>query len=119
MKKGIISGVIIIVVAICFALQGQGFGASPVENYKWYCAQCHGLNGKGDGPNATKEQPVTPRDHTDTKGMSKLTDADIENVIRDGGKATGKSTMMPPWSKTMTETEIKELVKYLRQLCKC
>jgi len=119
MKKGIISGVIIIVLALCFVLQGQGFGASPVENYKWYCAQCHGLNGKVDGPNATKEQPVTPRDHTDTKWMSKLTDADIDNVIRDGGKATGKSTMMPPWGKTMTDAEIKDLVKYLRQLCKC
>lgn len=104
---------------IWFAFQAKIFGASAVDNYKWYCTQCHGVNGKGDGINATKDQPVSPRDHTDTKSMGKLTNADIENVIRDGGKATGKSSMMPPWGKVLTDGEIKDLVKHLRQLCKC
>lgn len=119
MRKGIVVGVLSVVLFVWFVFQGQTFGAPAVDNYKWYCSQCHGLNGKGDGPNATKDQPVSPRDHTDTKTMGKLTDADIENVIRDGGKATGKSTMMPPFGKSLTDAEIKDLVKYLRQLCKC
>ena len=119
MKKGFMFVAVFSIVTIWFALQAKTFGASAVDNYKWYCTQCHGLNGKGDGVNATKDQPVSPRDHTDTKSMGKLTDADIENVIRDGGKATGKSTMMPPWKKSLTDGEIKDLVKYLRQLCKC
>jgi len=28
--------------------------ATAEENYKFYCAQCHGLEGRGDGPNATE-----------------------------------------------------------------
>lgn len=119
MKKRFIIVALFSIITVGVALQAKTFGASAVDNYKWYCSQCHGLNGKGDGINATKDQPVSPRDHTDTKSMSKLTNAEIENVIRDGGKATGKSSMMPPWGKVMTDGEIKDLVKYLRQLCKC
>ncbi len=97
----------------------QAFAVSAEENYKWYCSQCHGLTGKGDGVNATNDQPVNPKNHTDTAEMAKLSVSDVENVIRDGGAATSKSTMMPPWGKSMTDAEIKELVAYLSKLCNC
>ncbi len=87
--------------------------------FKFYCAQCHGLGGKGDGPNVTKDFPVSPRNFTNAKEMNKLTDADIKNVILDGGPAASKSPMMPPWSKTLTEAEADALVLYLRKLCAC
>lgn len=87
--------------------------------FKFYCAQCHGLGGKGDGPNVTKDFPVSPRDFTNAKEMNKLTDADIKNVILDGGPAASKSPMMPPWSKTITEADADALVLYLRKLCAC
>ncbi|MBI3353350.1 MAG: cytochrome c [Nitrospirae bacterium] len=97
----------------------HALAASAEENYKWYCSQCHGLTGKGDGINATPDQPVNPKNHTDSAEMAKLSTSDVENVIRDGGAATSKSTMMPPWGKSMTEAEIKELVAYLSKLCNC
>jgi mono/diheme cytochrome c family protein len=87
--------------------------------FKFYCAQCHGLGGKGDGPNVTKDFPVSPRNFTNATEMNKLTDADIKNVILDGGPAASKSPMMPPWSKTLTEAEADTLVLYLRKLCAC
>lgn len=87
--------------------------------YKFYCAQCHGLQGKGDGPNVTKDFPVDPRNFTKADEMNKLTDADIRNVIMDGGPVADKSPMMPPWSKTLAKDEIDALVKHLRKLCKC
>ena len=87
--------------------------------YQFYCAQCHGLTGKGDGPNVTKKFPVSPRNFTSAKEMNKLTDADIKNVILDGGPAMSKSAMMPPWSKTIGEGDVDGLVKHLRKLCKC
>ncbi len=98
---------------------GQSFAVSADENYKWYCSQCHGLKGDGKGVNATPDQPVNPRNHTDTAEMAKLSVSDVENVIRDGGAASSKSTMMPPFDKTMTSEEIKELVPYLSKLCNC
>ncbi len=97
----------------------QSFAVSADENYKWYCAQCHGLTGKGNGVNATPDQPVNPKNHTDTAEMAKLTVSDVENVIRDGGAATSKSTMMPPWGKVLTDAEVKELVVHLSKLCNC
>ena len=63
--------------------------------------------------------PVSPKDHTDAKEMSELTKDDVIKVIRGGGAATGKSTMMPPFGKTITDAEIQDLVNYLRKLCNC
>ncbi|MBI5826517.1 MAG: cytochrome c [Deltaproteobacteria bacterium] len=108
-----------VVFSITFFGKGIAMAASAEANYKFYCSQCHGLEGKGDGPNATKSQPVSPRDHTNAAEMKKLTDQDIVNVIKSGGSATSKSTLMPPWGKTLTEQEINGLKDYLRKLCKC
>ncbi len=87
--------------------------------FKFYCAQCHGLDGKGDGPNVTKDFPVSPRNFTDATEMNKLSDADIRNVILDGGPAVSKSPMMPPWGKTLSTEEVDALIGHLRELCKC
>jgi mono/diheme cytochrome c family protein len=95
-------------------------GAAEIEKvFKFYCAQCHGLGGKGDGPNVTKDFPVSPRNFTNAAEMNKLSDADLKNVILDGGPSVSKSPMMPPWSKTLTGEEVGGLVKHLRKLCNC
>ena len=94
--------------------------ASETEKvYKFYCAQCHGLTGTGDGPNVTKDFPVSPRNFTSAKEMDKLSDADMKNVIMDGGPSASKSPMMPPWSKTLTAEQVDGLVKHIRVLCQC
>lgn len=93
--------------------------ASAEDNYKFYCAQCHGLEGRGDGPNATRHQPVDPRDHTNAYEMSKITDEDIIEAITDGGAATSKSTLMPPFGSTLTREEVSALKDYIRKLCNC
>ncbi len=95
-------------------------GAADAEKvFKFYCAQCHGLTGKGDGPNVTKDFPVSPRNFTNAKEMNKLSDADLKNVIMDGGPAVSKSPMMPPWGKTLSGAEVEGLIKHLRMICKC
>ena len=87
--------------------------------YFTYCAQCHGAGGKGDGINATEEMPVSPRNHTSSQEMAKLTSEDVYFAIKDGGKSVGKSSLMPRWGATIDDGEIKELVTYLTTLCKC
>lgn len=108
-----------VAVAVVFICSGVAQGATALENYRFYCAQCHGLEGRGDGPNATKSQPVTPRDHTSALEMNKLTDDEVLSAITDGGAATSKSTMMPPFGKTLSKGEISALKDYIRTLCKC
>lgn len=92
---------------------------TPRKIYQFYCAQCHGTSGRGDGVNATKTQPVKPRNHTSSSEMGELTDDDLLIAIRRGGRASGKSTMMPPFEGTLTEAEILGLKEYLRELCSC
>lgn len=110
--------------ALCLVFAGLAIGsaadaADPAQTFKFYCAQCHGLSGKGDGPNVTKGFPVSPRNFTNAKEMNKLSDADIRNVILDGGPAMSKSPMMPPWSKTLSTADVNGLIKHLRTICKC
>ncbi len=98
---------------------GSATAADAEKIYKFYCAQCHGLTGGGDGPNVTKDFPVTPRAFSNAKEMSKLSDADVKNAIIDGGPAVSKSPMMPPWGKTLSGEEVDALVGHLRKLCAC
>ena len=70
--------------AVSALVAGAPAAADDAEQvFQFYCAQCHGLQGKGDGPNVSKEFPVDPRNFTEAKEMEKLSDADIRNVILD------------------------------------
>jgi mono/diheme cytochrome c family protein len=59
------------------------------------CSQCHGIEGKGDGPAAETLNPK-PRNYTDPQWQASVTDAEIKAIIVGGGQAVGKSGMMPP-----------------------
>ena len=110
----------LIVIATFAFLASHPASASEAEKvFKFYCAQCHGLTGKGDGPNVTEDFPVSPRNFTNAKEMDKLTDADLKNVILDGGPSVSKSPMMPPWGKTLSGEQVDGLIEHLRAFCKC
>jgi cytochrome c oxidase cbb3-type subunit 3 len=121
MKKTFLITALFLAAATTVSLLGgaPAKAAGVEETFKFYCSQCHGLTGKGDGPNVTKDFPVSPRDFTNPKEMNKLSDADIKNVILDGGPAVSKSPMMPPWGKTLSGADVDGLIKHLRKLCGC
>ncbi|HEB56220.1 MAG TPA: cytochrome c [Gammaproteobacteria bacterium] len=106
-------------VSMTLLVGGAVQAADDKQLYDFYCAQCHGLTGKGDGPNVTKDFKTDPRDFTSVVDMEKLSDADIRNVIMDGGAAVSKSELMPPWSTTIAEADVDKLTAYIRKLCKC
>lgn len=93
--------------------------SDPQEVYKFYCVQCHGFEGKGNGINVTPDFATDPRDFTNKVEMEKLSDADIRNVILEGGPAISKSELMPAWSTTLTSDEVDGLVAILRCYCQC
>jgi len=112
---------ILITAVVVAGLAGMGAAqaAETEKVFNFYCAQCHGVGGKGDGPNVSEDFKVSPRNFTKAKEMNKLSDADLKNVILDGGPAVDKSPLMPPWGKTLTPEQVDGLVKHLRKLCKC
>jgi len=104
---------------IMFGATLSTFGADAEEGKKLYgqfCASCHGQSGKGDGPAAAALNPK-PRDHTDKAYMSKLTDDDMLNVIKNGGASVGKSPLMPPWGASLKDEQIRDIIAYVRTLC--
>lgn len=92
--------------------------AKAEHNYNTYCVQCHGVNRNGKGINSTN-MSVQPRDHSDAKGMADIPDSELFDVIKNGGLAANKSVLMPVWGNVLSEGEIKEMVAYLRHICKC
>lgn len=83
--------------------------------YQENCAPCHGDSGKGDGAGA-KSLPVRPADHTNGAAMSARSDAFLRDVITKGGGAMGLSTFMPAWQGLFKDSEIVDLVSYIRSL---
>jgi cytochrome c oxidase cbb3-type subunit III len=116
MMRTIILSVITLLM-LSLAVQANASDSKTVFNF--YCAQCHGPDGDGNGPNVTADFATDPRDFTKTEEMEKLSDADIKNVILDGGPALSKSALMPPWSKTLTSEEVDGLVQLIRGFCQC
>jgi cytochrome c oxidase cbb3-type subunit 3 len=92
--------------------------ARASRNYETYCVQCHGVGRNGKGVN-TPDMAVQPRDHSDSKSMGDTPDDEIIRAITDGGLSVNKSVLMPAWGGVLQPDEIKEMLAYLRHVCKC
>lgn len=86
--------------------------------YDTYCAQCHGLSRNGKGVNSVGLS-VQPRDHTDAKSMGDMSDEHIFKAIKEGGLGINKSILMPAWKGVLSDGQIRDLVRYLREVCRC
>ena len=99
------------------AAQQKGDVASGKVKYQQLCVSCHGATGKGDGPAAGALNPK-PRNHTDTQYMKTLSDEYLAKITKEGGVAVGKSPLMPPWGGVLSESDVRNVVAYIRSLAK-
>jgi len=81
------------------------------------CSVCHGVGGKGDGPSAQGLQP-RPADFTVCNVMAKDSDEVLFKIIKGVGQSVRRSTVMPAWGDSLSEEQIRELIKFIRGLCK-
>ncbi len=88
------------------------------DTYQFYCAQCHGVKGKGNGINAPF-LTVPPRDHTKASYLETRSDEQLFTAIKHGGLSVGRAPCMPSWGNTLDDTLIQSLVRYIRELCQC
>jgi mono/diheme cytochrome c family protein len=84
--------------------------------YREYCTQCHGPQGKGDGPGASGLEPK-PAVHAELP-LSDYPEDYLYNVIYYGGKSVGKSPNMPDWGLTIPTQDLADLIVYLRSTFK-
>lgn len=114
MKKNISALVLVFVLSqsvMAFALDA----AAGKIKYDALCVACHGATGKGDGAASAALTPK-PRNFTDQAYMSKKADADLIKIIKNGGAASGLSASMPPWSSSLSDIDIANVLAYIRTL---
>ena len=97
-----------------------GVAAEGRSRFLHHCAACHGNEGKGNGPFATRlaamANHAVPRDLTDGSYMSGIKDEKLYATISLGGGHFKKAVQMPAWNLTMTPAQMKNLVAYVRTL---
>jgi mono/diheme cytochrome c family protein len=79
--------------------------------YQRYCVTCHGVRGDGAGAAARLFKPP-PADLT----RSTKSDDYKALIIRIGGGPMGRSPGMPPWGQELTESQIHDVVAFLRKV---
>lgn len=77
------------------------------------CVQCHGPEGKGDGPAAVSLDPK-PRNLTDHARMLAMSDRYMYELISRGGVAVGKSAQMPPFA--LNPQDINNIIAFVKTL---
>jgi mono/diheme cytochrome c family protein len=83
--------------------------------YLAHCAACHGERAQGDGASAAGFA-TKPSNLADGRLMNPLPDEFLENIIRRGGPAEGLSPGMPAFAQYLGETQIRDVIAYVRSL---
>jgi mono/diheme cytochrome c family protein len=88
--------------------------ADAKENWEKSCTKCHGSDGKGKTKMGEK---LGIKDYSDAKVQEALKDDAMMKAIKDGVK-DGEKTKMKAFGETLSDDEIKALVKYVRDFKK-
>ena len=81
---------------------------------KGTCFNCHGKEGKGDGPAGQILNP-SPRNFTNCKFHKKRKDGELFWVIKNGSAGTGMVPLIPA---AINEEEAWTIINYERSFCK-
>ncbi|HOX58649.1 MAG TPA: cytochrome c [Candidatus Paceibacterota bacterium] len=109
MKKLMIASVALLVAG---ALSARA--ADAKANWVANCRVCHGLDGKGKTKMGEK---AGAKDYTDAKVQEGMKDDNMFKAIKEGVKEGGR-TKMKGFGDTLSDDEIKALVKYVRDFKK-
>jgi len=86
--------------------------------YDAHCVECHGANGKGDGPAAAL---LTPRPRDFTSGKYKIRSTETGSIPTDDDLIRSVSqglygSAMPGWKGILSESDIRDVVAYAKSL---
>ena len=107
-------------ITILMLLSANAFAeySKSLEGYRIFnanCFICHGTDGKGKGPLASKLTDK-PADLTDNTVLSKVSDRDLFQIIEGTAPHGEVSSAMPKWGMAIPHTQIDSLVSYIRYL---
>jgi mono/diheme cytochrome c family protein len=109
-----------LIVILGLLVPGVALGADATAGGKIAaekCAGCHGTGGAGDGPLLQSLNVTTPPvPWTDKAKMAAFSDQQITDMVENGGKAAGKSPLMPAFGKQLSASQIADVVAYVQSL---
>jgi mono/diheme cytochrome c family protein len=77
------------------------------------CVWCHSDVTPAGPSNRSNVMPPPPL-LNDGNVLNSVKDDALQNIIALGGSAVGKSSMMPPWGRTLTQEDISALIAFIR-----
>lgn len=105
MKLRLIRTLVIVVSGLFLAVAGAR-AEDTAALYKAKCAACHGPDGKGDTAAGKK---LGVKDFHSPE-VAKMSDAELFDITKKG------KDKMPAYDKKLTDDQIKDLIKYIREL---
>lgn len=105
LHKGILLavGAAIIAGGSAWAQESSGSGT-----FKSKCIVCHGTDGSGNTPLGKQLQAA----NLHSKEVQQRSDAELHKIVHDG------QANMPPFGDQLSDSEIDQVIKYIRQLGK-
>jgi cytochrome c5 len=80
-----------------------------------YCVWCH-ADATPAGPSNRSNLNPAPALANDGATLNPMSDELLRNTITLGGSAMGKSAMMPPWGRTLSQKDVQALIEYMRAI---
>lgn len=85
------------------------------RQFKGKCSRCHGIDGKGSGPEAL-DQPLPPRDLTDRAYMRTRSDGQLfYQILMGGGEQSPMPAFGPESAQGWPEEKIWYMVAFVRR----
>ncbi|HEX7284618.1 MAG TPA: c-type cytochrome [Candidatus Angelobacter sp.] len=79
-----------------------------------YCIRCHDSESTPERVSNLDNLSPAPHQFTDGAALNRMADADLTNMIANGGLGLGKSPQMPAYRATLKQAEIKAVIAYIR-----
>ncbi|MGA2716408.1 MAG: c-type cytochrome [Bryobacteraceae bacterium] len=79
-----------------------------------YCARCHNSESTAEKVSNHDNLSVPPHSFADGATLNRISSANLIAIISHGGAALGKSPEMPPYSPTLSASDIEALAAYVR-----
>lgn len=83
--------------------------------FNQYCVWCH-ADSTPAGPSNRSNLTPMPALMDDGTVLNSMSDGYLANIITLGGSALGKSAMMPPYGRTLTQPQIAALIAFARAI---
>jgi mono/diheme cytochrome c family protein len=81
-----------------------------------YCDRCHNPESTAERVSNYDNLDTKPHPFTEGDTLNKLSDADLEAIIANGGPALQKSALMPAWGNTLSHSDIQALISFIRAI---